>query len=202
MLAVLGLGNPGEEYRATRHNAGFRVLELLAGELGADISRRRFHSLTAEVMLGNQKVLLACPRTYMNESGRAARAVLDFYKLPAEAVLVVCDDFNLELGQLRARRGGSSGGHNGLDSVERELGTREFPRLRLGIGAAQGEAIDYVLGRFRAGEGEVISETIRRAAEAVRCWAEEGIEACMNRFNATPEREAGQDRDRTAEEGI
>jgi len=186
VLAVLGLGNPGEEYRATRHNVGFRVLECLAAEAGEEFSRRRFNSLVAEVRLGGEKVLLCEPQTYMNNSGRAARAVLDFYKLEPARMLVVCDDFHLDLGRIRARRGGSAGGHNGLESVEGGLGTQDFPRLRLGIGEARGDSVDYVLGRFRAEAEEVISEAIRRAAGAVRCWAEEGLDACMNRFNVAP----------------
>jgi len=186
VLAVLGLGNPGEEYRDTRHNVGFRVVEALALAAGASFGRKRFESLVAEAQLGSGKVLLCKPQTYMNESGRAARAVRDFFGLEAAALLVVCDDFNLETGRLRARRGGSSGGHHGLESVSRELGTEEFPRLRLGIGAAAGEAVGYVLGRFRAEEREPVDRAVERAAEAVRCWADQGIAACMNRFNAPP----------------
>ncbi len=201
MLAVLGLGNPGDEYRATRHNVGFRVLEHLAAGLGEEFSRKRFRSMVAEVRLGSEKVILCEPQTYMNKSGAAARAVLDFYKLEPAGVLVVCDDFHLELGRVRVRRGGSSGGHNGLESVAGQFGTQEFPRLRLGIGEAPHGSVDYVLGRFRAGEEEVISETIRRSADAVRCWAEEGIEACMNRFNARSAKEDGPQADQKAEEG-
>ncbi len=201
MLAVLGLGNPGDEYRATRHNVGFRVLECLAAQCGEQFSRKRFRSMVAEVRLGGEKVILCEPQTYMNKSGDAARAVLDFYKLEPTGMLVVCDDFHLELGRIRARREGSSGGHNGLESVAGQLGTRDFPRLRLGIGEARHDSVDYVLGRFRAEEQEVISETIQRSADAVRCWAEEGIAACMNRFNARSAKEDGPKADEKAEEG-
>ena len=183
MLAVLGLGNPGEEYRTTRHNAGFRVLESLAGEFGERVARRRFRSLVAEVRLGDEKLILACPQTYMNESGRAARALIDFFGLEPEQLLVVCDDFNLDLGRIRVRRSGSTGGHNGLESVGRELGTDGFPRLRVGIGRAPGDTVRYVLGRFSRADEKAIVPVVGHAASAVRCWAGEGIETCMNRYN-------------------
>jgi len=186
VLAVLGLGNPGDEYRDTRHNVGFRVVERLAGELGERVERQRFRSLVAEVRLGEEKMLLACPQTFMNESGRAARAVVDFYGLEPARLLVVCDDFHLELGRLRVRAGGSSGGHNGLESVIRELGTGDFPRLRIGIGQCRGSSVGFVLGRFSRSDEEEIAPAIERAASAVRVWGEEGMDACMNRFNAAP----------------
>jgi peptidyl-tRNA hydrolase, PTH1 family len=186
MLAMLGLGNPGDEYRGTRHNIGFRVAERLAAELGGRIEKQRFRSLVAEVRLGEEKLLVACPQTFMNESGRAARAVVDFFGLEPRALLVVCDDFHLALGRLRVRSGGSSGGHNGLESIIRELGTPEFPRLRVGIGECRGDSVGYVLGRFSRADEEAIGPAIERAACAVRVWAEEGLENCMNRFNAAP----------------
>jgi PTH1 family peptidyl-tRNA hydrolase len=184
MRVVLGLGNPGEEYRHTRHNAGFLVLERLAGELGAKLSRRRFRSLVAEVRMGDEPVLLACPQTYMNESGRAARAAVDFLGLEPAGLLVVCDDFHLPLGRLRARSGGSAGGHHGLESVIRELGTGGFARLRLGIGECRGDSVAYVLGRFSRAERAAVEPAVARAAQAVRVWAEKGMAACMNQFNA------------------
>jgi len=186
MLVVLGLGNPGDEYRNTRHNVGFRVAEKLAAELGGRIEKQRFRSLVAEVRLGEKKLLLACPQTFMNESGRAARSAVDFFGLEPEALLVVCDDFHLALGRLRVRSGGSAGGHHGLESVIRELGTEGFPRLRVGIGECRGDSVGYVLGRFSRAEEEEIGPVIERAAGAVRVWAEEGLEICMNRFNAAP----------------
>jgi len=200
MLAVMGLGNPGEEYVATRHNVGFRVLDAVAGGAGGEFRRRKFESLVAEVRLGNEKVLLCKPQTFMNRSGRAARSVLDFYKLDLPEMLVVCDDYNLDLGRLRVRRGGSSGGHNGLESVCDQLGSTEFPRLRVGIGAARGDSVNYVLGRFGKEAEEVICAAVRRAAGAVRCWAVEGIDSCMNGFNATPTGKDGGAGERSSEE--
>jgi len=184
VLAVLGLGNPGEEYRGTRHNVGFRVLARLAAELGAPGARKRLRSLIAEVPLGKEKLLLAWPQTFMNESGRSARAVLDFYGLEPARLLVVCDDFHLPLGRLRARSDGSAGGHHGLESIIRELGTGEFPRLRLGIGECSGDSVAYVLGRFSRAEQAALEPAVARAALAVRVWVEKGMEACMNQFNA------------------
>jgi PTH1 family peptidyl-tRNA hydrolase len=196
VLAVLGLGNPGEEYRDTRHNAGLRVVESVAAGLGAALSRRRFSALVAEAQVGGEKLLLACPQTYMNASGRTARALADFFGLPPAGLLVVCDDFHLELGRLRVRRSGSAGGHKGLESVIRELGTEEFPRLRIGIGECRGDSTGFVLGRFSRSEEDALAPAIERAAEAVLVWAREGTEVCMNRFNAaeTAEREGTEGR--------
>jgi PTH1 family peptidyl-tRNA hydrolase len=186
VLAVLGLGNPGEEYRGTRHNVGFRVLARLAAELGAPGARKRLRSLIAEVPLGKEKLLLAWPQTFMNESGRSARAVLDFYGLEPARLLVVCDDFHLPLFRLRVRTGGSAGGHHGLESIIRELGTEAFARLRVGIGECRGDSVKYVLGRFSRAEEQQLGPVLERAAVAVRTWAEQGIAVCMNRFNAAP----------------
>ena len=126
----------------------------------------------------------------MNLSGRAVRAVLDFYKLPIEAVLIVCDDFNLPLGKLRVRAKGSHGGQNGLRSIQEQLGTDAYSRLRIGVGEpSPGEAIDFVLSRFRAGERKAVQDAVAAAAQAVLVWARDGIEACMNRFNGPADEE-------------
>ena len=190
MRAVLGLGNPGEEYRRTRHNAGFRVLAALAARHGGEISRKRFHALVGEVQLGSAKVILACPQTFMNESGRAARALSDFFGLSPAELLVVCDDFHLPLGQLRARPAGSDGGHNGLESVIRELGTQDFPRLRVGIGECRGDSVQFVLGAFSRAEERAMVTTLDRAADAVEVWAGQGLAECMNRYNAAEKKES------------
>jgi PTH1 family peptidyl-tRNA hydrolase len=185
MKIVVGLGNPGSRYSGTRHNVGFEVIDTLARCPHAGSFREKFESLIAEVRRGDDTLLLVKPQTYMNLSGRAVRALLDFYKLSPQHLLVVCDDIHLPLGKLRLRPRGSHGGHNGLRDIQLHLGTEEYPRLRIGVGEPEpGEAVDHVLGRFRASEQPIIAEAIARAAQAVECWADQGLEAAMNRFNA------------------
>jgi peptidyl-tRNA hydrolase, PTH1 family len=189
MKVVVGLGNPGRRYEGTRHNVGFAVIDLLAS--GARF-QSRFDAQVAELNEDGYKILLVKPETFMNLSGRCVRQVLDFYQVPAGDLLVVCDDFNLPLGRLRVRARGSHGGHNGLRDIQNHLGTTEYPRLRIGVGAPQeGEAIDHVLSRFRPGERDVIEDALRLAAQAVGVWLRQGVEACMNRYNAGPARDKG-----------
>jgi PTH1 family peptidyl-tRNA hydrolase len=184
LLAVFGLGNPGKRYQGTRHNIGFSVVDRLAEGLSVDVSGRRFQALTGEARCGAGKVLLVKPQTYMNESGRSVQAVTAWHDIAIENILVICDDLDLELGRIRARREGSSGGHNGLKSIAEHLGTTAFPRLRVGIDRpAHEDAIDYVLSPFTRAEQDVVAEAVERAADAARCWVDEGIEACMNKFN-------------------
>lgn len=187
MFVVLGLGNPGEEYARTRHNVGFRVVDALARRWGVEARRRKFLAHVAEAERAGARVLLAKPGTYMNASGRSARAILDFYGLAPEALCTVSDDVNLPLGRLRVRRGGSAGGHKGLASVAEHLGTEAFARLRVGVGAPRGERRDYVLSPFRGAEAEEAEAAVERAADAVECWVGEGVERCMNRYNAAEE---------------
>ena len=185
MKVIVGIGNHGRRYQGTRHNVGFDVIDLVARKYNVRVSRRRFLSLTGQVQIGHETVHLLKPQTYVNETGQALRQALDWFKLVGADVLVVCDDVNLPLGCGRARRGGSSGGHGGLQSVIDQLGTEEFSRLRVGIGS-EGDVprIDYVLSRFAPEEREIVEETSRLAAEVVDVWVVEGIEACMNRFNS------------------
>jgi PTH1 family peptidyl-tRNA hydrolase len=184
MKVVVGLGNPGPKYAGTRHNVGFEVVDYLAAAPGCSPFRERFEALVAEAKEGDETVLLMKPLTFMNLSGRAVRAVLDFYKLPAEQVLVVCDDFNLPLGKLRVRGKGSHGGQNGLRNIQAQLGTDAYARLRIGVGQPDpGEAVDFVLSRFKSGERKAVEEAVAAAAQAVLVWVKSGAEACMNRFN-------------------
>lgn len=187
MKIILGTGNPGAEYQHTRHNVGFDTIDLVASKSDfGRVSGRRFFSQAASGMICGENVLLLKPNTYVNHSGQAARAALDWYKCLPESLLVVCDDLNLELGRIRVRPRGTSGGHNGLQSVIDALGTEAYPRLRIGIGCPQAApAADYVLSRFGHEESSQIESAIDRASEAVLCWAIEGIDACMNTFNAT-----------------
>ncbi|MBI1914835.1 MAG: aminoacyl-tRNA hydrolase [Planctomycetes bacterium] len=187
LKVIVGLGNPGRQYHGTRHNVGYAVVDLLAESPHAGRFQERFQAQIAALVEEDLKILLVKPETYMNLSGRSVRQVLDFYQLPVEDLLVVCDDINLPLGKLRARTRGTHGGHNGLRDIHSHLGTIEYARLRLGVGAPpEEEAVDYVLGRFRSSERNVIDEAIRTAAQAVIVWANRGIDACMNEFNAGP----------------
>lgn len=184
MKAVVGLGNPGSQYAGTRHNVGFAVVDYLAKSPRAGPFQRRFQAHIAELIEGPDKILLSKPETFMNLSGRSVRQLLDFYKLPAEDLLVVCDDFNLPLGKLRIRTKGTHGGHNGLRDIQEHLGTTEYARLRIGVGdPGEGQAIAHVLGRFRPTEQAVMDDTYARAAEAVVLWIREGPGPCMNQYN-------------------
>jgi len=191
MRVVVGLGNPGRQYHGTRHNVGFAVIDGLASSPSAGRFQSRFAAQVAELQEGEQKVLLVKPETFMNLSGRSVRQVMDFYQLETADLLVVCDDVNLPLGRLRVRAKGTHGGHNGLRDIQNHLGTTEYARLRLGVGAPpEDEAVDHVLGRFRPSERDVIDEAIRTAAQAVIVWAHQGIDTCMNEFNAGSEKKA------------
>ncbi len=187
MLLIAGLGNPGPDYSATRHNVGFVLVDRLAARWSANWdARKRFNARLARLERAGQKVILCQPQTFMNASGEAVGAVARFYQLPPNRTMIVLDDADLALGQIRLRPEGSSGGHHGLESIERQLGTRAYPRLRLGIGrcADDGREItDYVLGRFSTAERKVMEEVLDRACQQVECWVSDGIQAAMNRFN-------------------
>jgi PTH1 family peptidyl-tRNA hydrolase len=187
LLLIAGLGNPGPDYAATRHNIGFVLVERLAARWSANWdARKRFNARLARLEREGQKVILCQPQTFMNASGEAVGAVARFYQLPPNRTLIVLDDADLALGQIRLRPDGSSGGHHGLESIERQLGTRAYPRLRLGIGRRADddrEITDYVLGRFSTAERKVMEEVLDRACQQVECWLSAGIQAAMNRFN-------------------
>jgi PTH1 family peptidyl-tRNA hydrolase len=184
---IVGLGNPGREYRQNRHNAGFILLDRLAArhKLPA-FTRRQGQALISTGPIGEAAVILAKPQTYMNLSGQAVGALLRFYQLPLERLLVCVDDIDLPLGTLRLRPEGGSAGHNGMRSLIEQLGTERFPRLRLGVGRPPGSkaAAGYVLRDFRGEDAEVFDVVLDRAAEAVECWLRDGLVTAMNRFNA------------------
>jgi PTH1 family peptidyl-tRNA hydrolase len=185
MKLVVGLGNPGKRYQGTRHNVGYAVIDILAAGPGVGGFQDRFDSEIAEWRDDDVKVLLQKPQTFMNLSGRAVREAVDFYQVPLADVLVVCDDFNLPLGKLRFRARGTHGGHNGLRDIQAHLGTTEYARLRIGVGAPpEDEAVDHVLGRFRPSEKPVIEEAIAAAVQGVMLWVRRGIAECMNQYNA------------------
>ncbi len=187
LLLIAGLGNPGPEYAATRHNIGFVVVERLADRWGAVWdTNKRFNARLAKAERDGRKVTLCQPQTFMNGSGEAVGAVARFYQLTPNRMLIVLDDADLALGQIRLRTEGSSGGHHGLESVEKQLGTRLYPRLRIGIGRRRDDdrkIADYVLGRFTAAERPVVQEVVDRACRQVECWLKDGIQTAMNRFN-------------------
>ncbi|MGA4644608.1 aminoacyl-tRNA hydrolase [Limisphaera sp. 4302-co] len=183
---VAGLGNPGPQYERTRHNAGFLLADRLARRWQADWSwERAFESRLARALRGERRVLLCQPQTYMNASGRAVAAVARYFQVPADRILVVVDDADLALGQIRMRPGGGTGGHHGLESVTAHLGTPSYPRLRIGIGRQPGarEITAHVLAPFGPEEWERLQAVLDRAAEQVECWLEHGLARAMNLYN-------------------
>jgi len=190
---VVGLGNPTPEYHGTRHNVGFEVLSSLRVRWKLDDGRKafggRFHDAGLVGPTASTRVMLLEPHTYMNRSGRAVNEMLAFYKADCQQVLIVLDDMDLSLGRIRARAGGSAGGHKGLADVHRALGTDQVPRLRIGIGSPdwQIDPTDYVLGRFRPDEIETIDQAVHEAAKAVEDWACIGLQYVMNHYNPKTE---------------
>jgi PTH1 family peptidyl-tRNA hydrolase len=183
---IVGLGNPGAEYNGTRHNVGFAVVDRLAKEWELTWQHAKsWHALWAK----GDKAIVVKPTSYMNRSGEPLQAVVNFYKIESSQILVVLDDMALELGRLRLRPDGGTGGHNGLESIIVQLGTEEIPRLRVGIGAAPREgAVDYVLGRFFEEERPLVEKSIARATDAVKCSIDNGLLSAMNLFNKNPDR--------------
>jgi PTH1 family peptidyl-tRNA hydrolase len=183
---IVGLGNPGAEYAKTRHNAGFMLADLLAKRWRVDwTNEKKFQSRIAKAEPGGRRAVLCEPQTFMNASGEAVGAVTKFYQLPLKQLVVVLDDADLPLGQIRLRPGGSSGGHHGLESIEQHLGSREYPRLRIGIGRKDGarEITGHVLGRLSASEMAVMEKVLARATEQVECWLAHGLQKAMSQFN-------------------
>ena len=180
------LGNPGSRYVNTRHNVGWMVADELTRVWHAPIKLSRFHSLTTTCTVAEQELLLMKPQTYMNRSGEPAAEAAAFYELPPERVIVVSDDAALPLGKLRVRRGGRSGGHNGLRSIISRLGTEKFPRVKIGVGVPEGSdavMIDWVLGVFTPAELNTMDKSVKLAAEAIHCLITEGVDIAMNKFN-------------------
>jgi PTH1 family peptidyl-tRNA hydrolase len=191
MKVIVGLGNPGRKYAGTRHNVGFEAVDLVAERHGLGWESGPTDGLVAR---WRQKgALLAKPLTFMNLSGHAVGELLRFFKIDLEDVLVVVDEANLELGRLRARPGGSAGGHNGLKSIIGQLGTTSFARLRLGVGRGDGrrDLADHVLARFEPEERPIVAEAVARAADAAELFVDEGIGPVMNRFNRREDKEDG-----------
>lgn len=186
---IVGLGNPGRRYAGTRHNAGFLLVERVAAEAGVEWRTEiRFQARLARGGWADRGCVFCEPLSYMNASGAVAGAVARYYRVPLDRVLVLVDDADLEVGHLRLRPSGSAGGHHGLESVEQHLGSRDYARLRLGIGRQPGtrrEITGHVLGAFSRDERELFERVLERAGAQVRCWLTEGVGAAMNRFNGT-----------------
>jgi PTH1 family peptidyl-tRNA hydrolase len=186
MKLVVGLGNPGRSYENTRHNIGFDVLGELALRWRADRPKTRFEANLIESNFAGEKVLLAAPQTYMNVSGRSVQQIVKFFQIPLTEILVICDDLNLKLGQLRLRASGSAGGQKGLLSILQVSSTESVARLRIGIGRPPEnmDTANFVLSRFRKDELPEIDAAIRKAADGVELWIQNGISAAMNALNA------------------
>lgn len=182
---VVGLGNIGNQYQNTRHNIGFEVADELARMYNAHFRKGKFKGEEATISIAGKRVLLLKPHTLMNLSGDAVAAAVRFYKIPLSQILVICDDVNLPVGKIRLRAKGSDGGHNGLWHIINRLGSQDFARLRIGVGAKppQMDLADYVLGRFLAAERPAMDEARDNAARAAETWVTDGIEAAMNRWN-------------------
>lgn len=186
MKLVVGLGNPGKKYEGTRHNVGFAIVDLLAESPSVGSPQERFDADIAEWREDTEKILLMKPLTFMNLSGRAVRQAIDFYQIEHRDVLVICDDMALPLGKLRFRARGTHGGHNGLRDIQQHLGTTEYSRLRIGVDVPEEErgAVDHVLGKFKPSEKAVIKDALDLAVQSVAMWVKDGIEKCMNQYNA------------------
>lgn len=182
MIFIFGLGNPGLKYRNTRHNAGFLALDELAGRHGVKLKSTKFEAMAGQGDIGGQRIMLAKPMTYMNHSGFAVSAVLDYYDADPSQLIVLYDDIDLPLGTLRIREKGSAGTHNGMKSIISYLQTDEFPRVRIGIGKPNISLTGYVLGRFPKEDRDEVEEMISRAADAVECLVTDGIQTAQERF--------------------
>lgn len=182
---VVGLGNPGEKYQHTRHNMGFLTVDLLAEKLGVKLNKVKFKAAYNLVNFAGTKCLVMKPQTYMNLSGEAVREAAQFYKIPTDHVLVIYDDISLPVGKLRVRPTGSAGGHNGIKNIIAHLGTQDFPRIKIGVGAPgnSGEMVDHVIGVPSQAERKVLAEMFEQAIQAAECIITQGCQKAMNEFN-------------------
>ena len=183
---IVGLGNPGKEYERTRHNCGFRALDLLANKLGCKVDKGKFQGLYGQVSYGGVKLLLLKPMTYMNLSGRSVLQLSAYFHIPPQRIIVLFDDISLEPGRLRIRADGSAGGHNGIKSIISELGSQDFPRVKIGVGGKahpEQDLADHVLSGFSASEEKALSAALEQAADAALCIVDKGVPESANRYN-------------------
>ncbi len=186
MFIIAGLGNPGREYANTRHNAGFMVIDAIAEKAGISVSEKKHKAIIGKGVFAGEKVVLVKPQTYMNLSGESIREVTDYYKVDAESeLIVISDDIDLDVGQLRIRPKGSAGGHNGLKNIIQHLGTENFIRVRVGVGAKQrgGDLVSHVLGSIDKDDMENYADALANAVDAIEVIMNEGTEPAMNKFN-------------------
>ena len=183
---IVGLGNPGKEYDRTRHNAGFRAIDALADRLGCKIDKLKFQGLYGQTVYRSKKLLLLKPQTFMNNSGRSVLQLSSYFHIPPQKIIVLFDDISLEPGRLRIRADGSAGGHNGIKSIISELGSQEFPRVKIGVGAKphpEQDLADWVLSNFGANEEKALSASLPKAGEAALSVIDNGVPEAANRFN-------------------
>ena len=183
---IVGLGNPGKEYERTRHNCGFRAIDILAENLGCKIDKGKFQGLYGQTTYKGTKLFLLKPQTYMNASGRSVLQLSAYYQIPPARIIVLFDDISLEPGRLRIRADGSAGGHNGIKSLIQELGSQDFPRVKIGVGAkphAEQDLADWVLGGFSAGEQKAMDASLKEAGNAALCIIEQGVPKAANCYN-------------------
>lgn len=185
---IVGLGNPGREYEKTRHNAGFRALDILAGKLGCKVDKGKFQGLYGQTDYGDKRLYLLKPQTYMNLSGRSVLQLSAYYQVPPQRIVVLFDDISLEPGRLRVRADGSAGGHNGVKSIIAELGSQDFPRVKIGVGAKphpEQDLADWVLSSFSAAEEKALGSALERAADAALCVIDHGVPEAAGRYNGS-----------------
>lgn len=183
---IVGLGNPGKQYERTRHNCGFRALDALAEKLGCKVNKMKFQGMYCQTNYNGKKLFLLKPQTYMNLSGRSVLQLSAYYSIPPQRIIVMFDDISLEPGRLRIRGDGSAGGHNGIKSIIQELGSQDFPRVKIGVGAKphpEQDLADWVLSTFSAGEEKALSASLPNAADATLCIVDSGVADAANRFN-------------------
>lgn len=183
MKVIVGLGNPGRKYSGTRHNIGFRALEEVARRHNVEKEESRFDSIIGHIRIDGEKVLLVKPLTYMNLSGKAVQPLMRWFKLDLAELIVVYDDMDLAPGTVRLRAQGGSGGHKGMTSIIACLGSKDFARIRIGIGRPENEAVDWVLGKFSTDEQELMNQALDRTGDALECWVRQGIDRAMNEYN-------------------
>ena len=185
MYLIVGLGNPGVEYAATRHNIGFDMITYLSDKYNIPVNSREGKALVGKGILAGEKVMLAQPQTYMNLSGESVRALMDYYKIDIEDLLVIYDDISLDVGQIRMRGKGSAGGHNGIKSIIQHTGTQEFARIKIGVGQKPegGDLVKHVLGRFSREEDGMFRDVFALAEEGLLAWLQEDMKSAMNKVN-------------------